>query len=161
MAINAIDLSSTASVPVGVKAPANGKKYKLVLEQIVNNQEYQVVLEDKLFNSFTDITNEGYVFTYGAWQNEDPRFVLHISQSTVGIGEETLESVKLYQQGDRLIIQGNAQEHVHYSLVTLDGRQVAEGVLQAGMANIEAPIPGVYIVQLSGVAPVAQRALVY
>ena len=161
MAINAIDLSSSPSIPVGVKAPANGKKYKLVLEQIVNNQDYQVILEDKLFNSFTDISNQGYSFTSGLWQNEDPRFVLHISQSTVGIGEESLQSVKLYQQGDRLILQGNAQEHGRYSLITLDGRQVAEGVLQAGMANIQAPNPGVYIVQLSGVAPVAQRVLVY
>ena len=160
LAINAMDLSSTTSIPVGVGAPEAGRKYRIVLEQLVNNQAYQVVLEDKLMNSFTDITSEGYVFTYGPWQNEEPRFVLHINQSTVGIGEESLQSPKLYQQGDRLIIQGNAQEHGRYSLVTLDGRQVAEGVLQAGMANIEAPMAGVYILQITGAQSVAQRVIV-
>ena len=160
MAINATDLSSSTSIPVGVKAPVAGKKYKLVLEQIVNNQDYQVIVEDKLYNSFTDVSNEGYVFTYGSWQNEDPRFVLHISQSTVGIEEDAASAVKAYQQGDRLILQGNAQEHGRYSIVTLDGRQVAEGLLQAGMAKIEAPMAGVYILQLSGASPVAQRIIV-
>ena len=160
LAINAIDLSSTASVPVGVMAPELGKKYRLVLEQVVNNQDYRVILEDRLFNSFTDITGQGYGFTYGAWQNEDPRFVVHINQSTVGMGESSASTVKAYQQGERLILQGNGQQHVSYAVSALDGRVIAQGLLQAGMASIVAPQVGVYIVNFIGAAPEAQRVVI-
>ena len=160
LAINAIDLSSTASVPVGVMAPEVGKKYHLVLEQVVNNQDYRVILEDRLFNSFTDITGQGYGFTYGAWQNEDPRFVVHINQSTVGMGESSASTVKAYQQVERLILQGNGQQHVSYAVSALDGRVIAQGLLQAGMASIVAPQVGVYIVNFIGAAPEAQRVVI-
>jgi hypothetical protein len=160
LAINAIDLSSTASVPVGVKAPEVGKKYRLVLEQVVNNQDYRVILEDRLFNSFTDITGQGYGFTHGAWQNEDPRFVVHINQSTVGMGESSASTVKAYQQGERLILQGNGQQHGSYAVSALDGRLIAQGLLQAGMASIVAPQVGVYIVNFIGAAPETQRIVI-
>jgi hypothetical protein len=160
LAINAIDLSSSASVPVGVKAPEVGKKYQLVLEQVVNNQDYQVILEDRLFNSFTDITGQGYGFTHSAWQNEDPRFVVHINQSTVGMGESSASTVKAYQQGERLILQGNGQQHGSYAVSALDGRVIAQGLLQAGMASIVAPQVGVYIVNFIGAAPETQRIVI-
>lgn len=160
LAINAMDLSSTTSIPVGVGAPEAGRKYRIVLEQLVNNQAYQVVLEDKLMNSFTDITSEGYVFTYGPWQNEDPRFVLHINQSTVGMGEQTAPEVKVYQQGDRLVIHGEAQKHSSYTLLSADGRILETGSLSAGMASIKAPQGGMYIIQINGVSPVAQRIVI-
>ncbi len=160
LAINAIDLSSTASVPVGVKAPEVGKKYRLVLEQVVNNQDYRVILEDRLFNSFTDITGQGYGFTHGAWQNEDPRFVVHINQSTVGLGESSASTVKAYQQGERLILQGNGQRHGSYAVSALDGRVIAQGLLQTGMASILAPQVGVYIVNFIGAAPETQRIVI-
>jgi len=160
LAINAIDLSSSASVPVGVKAPEVGKKYRLVLEQVVNNQDYRVILEDRLFNSFTDITGQGYGFTHSAWQNEDPRFVVHINQSTVGMGESSASTVKAYQQGERLILQGNGQQHGSYAVSALDGRVIAQGLLQAGMASIVAPQVGVYIVNFIGAAPETQRIVI-
>jgi hypothetical protein len=160
LAINAIDLSSSASVPVGVKAPEVGKKYQLVLEQVVNNQDYQVILEDRLFNSFTDITGQGYGFTHSAWQNEDPRFVVHINQSTVGMGESSASTVKAYQQGERLILQGNGQQHGSYAVSAFDGRVIAQGLLQAGMASIVAPQVGVYIVNFIGAAPETQRIVI-
>jgi len=160
LAINAIDLGSTASVPVGVKAPEVGKKYRLVLEQVVNNQDYRVILEDRLFNSFTDITGQGYGFTHSAWQNEDPRFVVHINQSTVGMGESSASTVKAYQQGERLILQGNGQQHGSYAVSALDGRVIAQGLLQAGMASIVAPQVGVYIVNFIGAAPETQRIVI-
>jgi hypothetical protein len=160
LAINAIDLGSTASVPVGVKAPEVGKKYRLVLEQVVNNQDYRVILEDRLFNSFTDITGQGYGFTHSAWQNEDPRFMVHINQSTVGMGESSASTVKAYQQGERLILQGNGQQHGSYAVSALDGRVIAQGLLQAGMASIVAPQVGVYIVNFIGAAPETQRIVI-
>lgn len=160
MAINALDLSATTYIPVGVKGSEIGKKYRLVLEQLVNNQPYQAVLEDKLLNSFSDITSEGYVFTYGAWQNEEPRFVLHVNQSTVGIDESTSEVVKVYQQGDRLVVLGDGQKHSSFTLVGLDGRVFHNGILTSGMASMPAPKSGVYIIQLHGTTPIAQRVVI-
>ena len=160
LAINAMDLSSTTSIPVGVGAPEDGRKYRIVLEQLVNNQAYQVVLEDKLMNSFTDITSEGYVFTYGSWKNEDPRFVLHINQSTLGMGELTTPEVKVYQQGDRLVIHGEAQKHSSFTLLSADGRILESGILSAGMASIKAPRSGMYIVHIDGKLSEVQRVII-
>ena len=160
MAINALDLSATTSIPVGVKGSEIGKKYRLVLEQLVNNQPYQAVLEDRLWNSFTDITSEGYVFTYGAWQNEEPRFVLHVNESTVGMDDRTSEVVKVFQQGDRLIVLGDGQKHSSFTLVGLDGRQIYTGVLTSGMASILAPNPGVYVILVDGTSANVQRVLI-
>lgn len=160
LAINAIDLSETVSVPVGVKAPEVGKKYRLVLEQVVNNQDYRVILEDRLFNSLTDITKQAYGFTYGAWLNEDPRFVLHINQNTVGTGETFASKVKAYQQGERLILSGNGQQHGSYIVSALDGRVIAQGLLKDGMVSIAAPQVGVYIVNFIGAAPETQRVVI-
>ncbi len=160
LAINAMDLSSSTSIPVGVGAPEAGRKYRIVLEQMVNNETYQVVLEDKLMNSFTDITSEGYVFTYGPWQNEDPRFVLHINQSTVGMGEHTAPEVKVYQQGDRLVIHGDSQKHSSYTLLSADGRILGSGVLTAGLASMKAPRSGMYIVRIDGNKSEVQRVII-
>lgn len=160
MAINALDLSATTSIPVGVKGSEIGKKYRLVLEQLVNNQPYQAVLEDRLWNSFTDITSEGYVFTYGAWQNEEPRFVLHVNESTVGMDDRTSEVIKVFQQGDRLIVLGDGQKHSSFTLVGLDGRQIYTGVLTSGMASILAPNPGVYVILVDGTSANVQRVLI-
>ena len=160
MAINATDLTSSASIPIGVKAPVAGQKYSLALEQIVNNHTYQVVLQDKLFNTFTDIAADGYVFTHGAWHYEDPRFVLHINQSTVGVDESKTIGVKSYQQGNRLVIHGSAQYHSAFKIMLLDCREVEAGQLQNGMASIEAPKAGVYIVQFEGLNSQAERVVI-
>ena len=160
IAINATDLSSPTSIPIGVAAPEAGRKYRLVLEQLVHDHTYTVILEDKLLNSFTDITSDGYVFTYGAWQNEDPRFVVHINQSTVGLGETGAKEFKVYQRGDQLVIHSDDHRDRSFSLVGLDGRILFTGNLTAGMASMLAPQAGVYILQISGAYPKAQRVVI-
>jgi len=151
MAINATDLMQTGIIPVGMSAPVPGVKYVFHAEQVTSNGAYSVILEDKLLNTFTDLDQEGYTFTYGAWSQEGPRFALHINQATVGQEEQSvLSEVKLFQNGDRLIIHGDAAMHTSYSILTLDGRLITEGFLQAGMASVMAPKAGLYIVQLNG-----------
>ena len=88
---------------------------------------------------------------YGDWNQEAPRFALHINQATVGQDEEGVQTeVKLYQNGDRLIIHGDATLHTLYRIVSLEGRLISEGSLQAGIASVIAPKAGLYVVQLNG-----------
>jgi len=151
IAINAIDLTGGTSIPVGFWAPDEGVKYRIEAQQVVNASDYILTLEDKHLNTFTPLNQASYTFNYGGWQYEDPRFVLHVGQSTVGIGEgEELAEVKLYQSHNDLVIQGDSQKHSHYKVIASDGRVITEGSLQAGMARTQAPAPGMYMVQLEG-----------
>ena len=151
MAINSTDLTQTGIIPVGMSAPVPGVKYIFHAEQVTSNGAYTVILEDKLLSTFTDLSQEGYTFTYGAWNQEGPRFALHINQATVGQEEQSaLAEVKLFQRGDRLIIHGDASIHTSFSIISLDGRLISEGSLQSGMASVIAPKAGLYIVQLNG-----------
>lgn len=151
MAINATDLMQKGIIPVGMSAPVPGVKYVFHAEQVTSNGAYSVILEDKLLNTLTDLDQEGYTFTYGAWSQEGPRFALHIDQATVGQEEQSaLAEFKLFQNGDRLIIHGDAAMHTSYSILSLDGRLISEGFLQAGMASVIAPKAGLYIVQING-----------
>jgi len=151
IAINAIDLTGGTSIPVGFWAPNEGVKYRIEAQQVVNASDYILTLEDKHLNTFTPLNQASYTFNYGGWQYEDPRFVLHVGQSMVGIGEgEALPEVKLYQSHNDLVIQGDSQKHSHYKVIASDGRVITEGSLQAGMARTQAPAPGMYMVQLEG-----------
>jgi hypothetical protein len=76
------------------------------------------------------------------------------------MGESSASTVKAYQQGERLILQGNGQQHGSYAVSALDGRVIAQGLLQAGMASIVAPQVGVYIVNFIGAAPETQRIVI-
>lgn len=151
MAINATDLMQTGVIPVGMSAPSTGVKYTFNAEQVASNGAYTVILEDKHLNTFTNLGQGGYTFMYGDWNQEAPRFALHINQATVGQDEDGVQTeVKLYQNGDRLIIHGDAALHTLYRIISLEGRLISEGSLQAGMASVIAPKAGLYIVQLNG-----------
>lgn len=160
IAINAVDLSAINEIPIAFSSPSSNQKFLMSLEQVVNYQPYEVFLEDRYTGTFTNLVESNYKFEQEEIIQDGPRFILHINQNTVEIEEGSTSTVKVYQQGDRLKIQGSTHEHSFYTIITLDGRKLAEGPLQGGMANVEAPIAGVYILQLTGTNPVAQRVIV-
>ena len=64
LAINAVDLCNPKVIPMGIDAPQSGSMFQLSLEQVVNADLYNVLLEDKHLNTFTDITKTTYFFQY-------------------------------------------------------------------------------------------------
>jgi len=69
LAVNVVDLSIPKVIPLGIDAPQSRDVYQLYLNQEVNGDEYEVILEDKHLNTFTDLTQGAYSFQYGGWIN--------------------------------------------------------------------------------------------
>lgn len=151
LAINAVDLSIPKVIPMGIDAPQSRDVYQLTLEQIVTGDDYEVILEDKHLNTFTDITQSAYSFQYGGWPNSGPRFNLHISgTNNIGVDEEELMGSYVYQHDNEVFINTNENIHSKYEIWTIDGRLVQEGVISGSITKCAKPQSGLYLIKLLG-----------
>ena len=150
LAINAIDLNGTTVTPVAFSAPNAGGKYRITLEQVVNDLPYAAILEDKLFGTFTDLTQGDYSFTHAGWQAEGPRFALHTVSSALSSPDHEASALVAYQDGTRLVVM--APNSAIYQLVALDGRVLREGALEQGANALPlGTIPsGIYVLRTEG-----------
>jgi len=152
IAINALDLNGNQIIPVGFDYVDVGAKFRITLEQVTNGQVYQVYLEDKALQQFHDLNQGDYPFTHQVWTQEEPRFALHVSQSTLGTEESDASptSLVIYQDGARLMVHWYDSDQVNYRLVTVDGKEVSKGAIESGLQSLDAPVvSGVYILELA------------
>jgi hypothetical protein len=152
IAINALDLNGNQIIPVGFDYVDVGAKFRITLEQVTNGQVYQVYLEDKALQQFHDLNQGDYPFTHQVWTQEEPRFALHVSQSTVGTEESDASptSLVIYQDGARLMVHWYDSDQANYRLVTVDGKEVSKGAIESGLQSLDAPeVSGVYILELA------------
>ena len=152
IAINALDLNGNQIIPVGFDYVDVGTKFRITLNQVTNGQVYQVYLEDKALLQFHDLNQGEYPFTHQVWTQEEPRFALHVSQSTVGAEESDASptSLVIYQDGARLMVHWYEPDQANYRLVTLDGKELSKGAIQSGLQSLDAPeVSGVYILELA------------
>ena len=160
MAINALDLHGNQILPVGFDYVDVGAKFRINLEQVTNGQGYQVYLEDKALQQFHDLNQGDYLFTHQVWTQEEPRFALHVSQSTLGTVEPGASSTSLviYQDGSRLMVQWHDSDKANYRLVTLDGKEISKGTIYSGLQSLNAPrSSGMYILELEGPSGVQRQ----
>ena len=151
LAINAIDISIPKVIPVGVDAPQSRNIYQLQLQQIVNSGEYEVILEDKHLNTFTDLTKSTYSFQCGGWSNTGPRFNVHISTlNNIGVDEDECSDNYIYQNDNEIFIRADENYFTTYKIYTLDGRLIQNGFIASSLTKLIAPKTGVYIVTLIG-----------
>ena len=151
LAVNVVDLSSPKVIPLGVEAPQSKGVYQLYLNQEVNGNEYQVILEDKHLNAFTDISNAAYSFQYDGGNNSGPRFNLHISGiNNIEIDEEMTIENFVYQQDDEVFIHADENVYSNYQLWTVDGRLVKEGFIHSSITRFFKPQAGLYLIKLKG-----------
>ena len=151
LAINAVDLSTPKVIPMGIDAPQSGSLYQLSLEQVVNADLYDVLLEDKFLNTFTDITKTSYSFQYGVWPNNTPRFNLHLSATnTIGIGEDMKDNSYVYQHGNQVFINSEGDNYTSYELWAIDGRLIQKGRISTSVTKFTKPQTGLYLIKLIG-----------
>ena len=151
LAINAVDLSIPKVIPMGIDAPQSGIVYQLNLEQIVTGNDYNVVLEDKHLNTFTDLTQGVYSYQHGGWSNNGPRFNLHVNgTNNIGIDEEEAIDNFVYQLDNEIFIHADESIYFTYQLWTIDGRLVQEGLINSSITRFVKPQSGLYLVQLKG-----------
>jgi len=151
LAINAVDLSIPKVIPLGIDVPQSRDVYQLAIEQFVNGDTYDVILEDKHLNTFTDISNAAYSFQFSGSNNGDTRFNLHIN-GTNGIGVEEHDVINnfIYQLDNEVFIHADKMVFSTYELWTIDGRLLQEGVIHSSITHFSKPQSGLYLVQLKG-----------
>lgn len=150
IAINAIDLSSTISVPMDIDAENSRAVYQLSL-QTSGNASYEVMLEDKLYNTLTDLHQQSYSFQLGNWNSSDSRFVLHINQATqVGIEEADSFEAYAYHDGESLHIVSDEEIFFMASITSVSGQKLMETPITGERTSIEFHHNGVYIISLIG-----------
>jgi hypothetical protein len=114
-------------------------------------QEQDVLLEDKLTGSFTDLHQAGsYSFVSETGQIDD-RFALHFNP--VGINESTADFVKVYYAANNLVINSTtAQANALIEVFDLRGNKVDSfNKLDQGLNHFPfTPVAGVYIVRVVG-----------
>jgi hypothetical protein len=151
LAINAVDLSIPKVIPLGIDVPQSRDVYQLAIEQFVNGDTYDVILEDKHLNTFTDISNAAYSFQFSGSNNGDTRFNLHIN-GTNGIGVEEHDVIDnfIYQLDNEVFIHADKMVFSTYELWTIDGKLLQEGVIHSSITHFSKPQSGLYLVQLKG-----------
>ena len=151
LAINAVDLSNPKVIPMGIDAPQSGSMYELSLEQVVNADLYEVLLEDKHLNTFTDITKTPYSFQYGGWPNNTPRFNLHLSATnSIGVDEILKDNSYVYQHENQVFIHSEADLYTAYELWAIDGRLIQKGRISTSVTKFTKPQTGLYLIKLIG-----------
>ena len=151
LAVNVVDLSIPKVIPLGIDAPQSRDVYQLYLTQEVNGNEYQVILEDKHLNTFTDISNAAYSFQYDGGNNSGPRFNLHIGGvNNIGIEEDEAIDNFVYQLDNEVFIHADESVYSTYQLLTIDGRLMHEGFINSSITRFSKPETGIYLIQLKG-----------
>jgi hypothetical protein len=151
LAINAVDITNPKVIPMGIDAPQSGSLYELSLEQVVNADLYEVLLEDKHLNTFTDITKTTYSFQYGGWPNNTPRFNLHLSATnSIGVDEILKDNSYVYQHENQIFIHSEADLYMSYELWAIDGRLIQKGRISTSVTKFTKPQTGLYLIKLIG-----------
>ena len=142
------------TVPVGVNFNAEGN-ITFSAENIDLPIYFQVVLEDRVLNKFTDLSGHdaSYEVSLDSNLSGTGRFFLHVSDATVGEHRPEVPALHVYAAGNEIRIVGNTDGFDRVRIVDLAGRTLLVRQLEPSDMNIFPAsrfLPGVYLVQLFG-----------
>ncbi|SDT97853.1 Por secretion system C-terminal sorting domain-containing protein [Polaribacter sp. Hel1_33_78] len=140
-------------IPVGVIAEA-GKELTFSLEQTNFPTDVKVYLEDRLANTYNELTNsKTFKVTLSEALNDVGRFYLHASKSSLSLDDNAVsENISMYKSNaTTLKVVGLPNGTSNIKLFNILGKQVLNTSFTAnGVKEITLPklAIGVYIVQL-------------
>ena len=155
LAINALDLSHSVSIPLSLDGIEGNTPYVMNVDQIVDQEFYQIWLEDRFFETNQAIGPQGYTFTKEPYYGKATRFVLHVipadnSAVNIGLEETDVENIAVYSDGTSIHIIGNAGNFHSYRVIAANGQTISQGSINEELSIIAPQVNGVYIVQLVG-----------
>ena len=114
---------------------------------------YDVMLEDKLTNTVTNLKNgELYVANIASDTKGTGRFYLHVGSSVqTAIKELQKDDILVYTIGQIMYIKGNVSNNAQFMVYSIDGRlvkQVAAKSQNLNQINIAGYSPGIYFVNV-------------
>jgi len=101
------DLSTEQEIliPVGVHAGYDGF-YSFLIDSLLNFEDYQVILEDKIAKSFQKIDTKSTYQVFLTSGEYNQRFVLHISNRNISTKTDALKSTNMFYYNNTLYITG-------------------------------------------------------
>jgi len=142
----------TRVVPLGIEVKTAGQ-YTIKLEEKANiNDNVKIVLEDKMLNTFTDLTNckRTYVFKLGPGVYENRFFVHYITMKApilVGLEEQEIEShLNIYSSENVVYISNPEQNKLSYAIYDLSGKQLLSGNTFESLTHKVIESKGIYMV---------------
>lgn len=148
-AVNAIDLSQPQRLGLDLRGEA-GAKFTLALDADSSTAGYQVILEDHLTATLTDLTAGPATVTHAGWTAEGPRFTLWMRPTAfLGSGEaSTPLSWAAYADGQLVVSSGRDRAEVR--VLAMDGRELDSFDAGAAVLRRALMLPaGTYLVEVA------------
>ena len=139
-------------IPIGVDA-VKGGEVVFSAQTASLPAGYDVMLEDKLTNSVTNLKNgELYVANLSADTKGTGRFYLHVGSSVqTNIKELTKEEIVVYTIDQMLYVKGNVSSDAQFLVYSVDGRLINQFGAKSQNLNqtsIAGYTPGIYFVNV-------------
>ena len=124
-------------IPVGIDSKAGGE-IVFTVQTVQLDPNCKVILEDKLTNSFTDLSKNEYKASVVANTSGSDRFFLHTSDIISGLEDQTLSGkLTAYTNGNKEIhLLGEVGSNAEATLFDTSGRVILFKTLGAGSLNI-------------------------
>ncbi len=156
------DIEDTV-IPIGIIAKTDNE-LSFSVKTLNLNENIDIYLEDRVNNTFTNLSKENYKVTLENDLNNAGRFYLHPSQKSLSTDESetALQKIIMYKSAkNKLTITGleNRGKIVLYSLL---GKEIMRTKLTTGSNTIDIPnlSLGVYIVKLSSGAKIKTQKII-
>ena len=143
--INALDLGAPGAIPVNFRGGSPGEKWRI---STGGDWDGDVILEDRLLGSFTDLGTSSHHFVHAGWTLDESRFRLHyVPAASLGAGEGSGEGsasreLVTYASGEWVLVHSAEP----CTLFTLDGRLLDQSAGGSVVQRIPRPASGLYVV---------------
>lgn len=144
MSINGLDLGESGVIPVAFRGGNQGEKWLIDVE---GDLPGEVLLEDRLLQTFTDLRIGGHAFINAGWTLEESRFRLHFIPAAK-LGDAKFEGkianeLIAYAADDWVWVRSSG----NVGLFTVEGRELARTSSNELIQRIPRPAPGIYLVR--------------
>ncbi|WP_104734021.1 GEVED domain-containing protein [Hanstruepera ponticola] len=160
------DLFNNLVIPLGINTTQGDPVTVEMLENTLPD-DVEVYLEDNVTNTFTLLNNNNYQFTANSNLSDIGRFFLHFESATLGINENTSNTVQIFATSSpkEVIINGMINSDAVVTLIDTQGREVLKKSIKSNLNRQEIDVSnlssGVYIVQLkSNTQNITQKVII-
>lgn len=153
LAVNALDFIGIDSVPIGLSHPSHGTLLTFSLEQVTSGNTYPAILEDRLLNTYTDLTKSNYLFSYEPWTKPGTRFLIRYRDYTMDEagtpGPDHQFNIRYQSEIQSLILSNPFKDDARLILSDLSGRIILAAPISSGLATIPVQLAqGAYVARI-------------
>jgi hypothetical protein len=141
-------------IPLGINA-SQGEQITVSLGSSTLPEDTVVLLEDNMYNTFTNLTTSDYIFTPSTTLTDTGRFYLHMTPETLSTSESILNGLEIYtsRSTKELIIRGLLDNDTNVVLLDIQGRMISTVALNRNDSeqriDVSGLASGIYVVQIS------------